>query len=113
MASKHQESRLLNGAKDFSFFLVGSLIYAVSVTAFTAPNQIAPGGITGISTMLNYVWGLPIGTLSLVLNLPNFTGNRAVARLYARRYNRWNRYDGASAGETFPSSFHGETDDGD
>lgn len=72
MASKHQEGRLLNGAKDFSFFLVGSLIYAVSVTAFTAPNQIAPGGITGISTMLNYVWGLPIGTLSLVLNLPIF-----------------------------------------
>ena len=52
--------------------LVGSIIYAASVNVFTAPNNIAPGGITGISTMLHSVFGWPIGLMIFVLNLPLF-----------------------------------------
>ena len=33
--------------------LAGSAVYAVEVNAFTAPNNIAAGGITGVATMLN------------------------------------------------------------
>lgn len=55
---------------DFLFMVAGACIYAVSVNAFTAPNNIAPGGITGLATMLNYLFGTPIGTLVLVLNIP-------------------------------------------
>lgn len=58
--------------KDALFFAAGSLIYAVSVNVFTAPNRIAPGGVTGISTMANYLWGFPIGMLGLLLNMPIF-----------------------------------------
>lgn len=58
--------------KDILFFVAGSLIYAVSVRSFTAPNQIAPGGITGISTMVNHISGWPIGMFSLLLNIPIF-----------------------------------------
>ncbi|HEX2986420.1 MAG TPA: YitT family protein [Caproiciproducens sp.] len=54
------------------FFIVGSFIYAVSVNVFTAPNKIAPGGVTGISTMVNYITGWPIGMFSLLLNIPLF-----------------------------------------
>lgn len=57
---------------DTLFFLVGSILYAVSVNVFSAPNNIAPGGFTGIATMLNYLFGLPIGTTILVMNLPFF-----------------------------------------
>lgn len=55
---------------DIIFISTGCAIYAVSVNAFTAPNQIAPGGITGISTMLNYVFDTPIGVMIAVLNIP-------------------------------------------
>lgn len=58
--------------KDILFFVAGSLIYAVSINGFTAPNHIAPGGVTGISTMVNYIAGWPIGMLSLLLNVPIF-----------------------------------------
>lgn len=57
-------------ALDIVFMLVGSVIYAVGINGFTAPNNIAPGGVTGISTMLNYLFGLPIGTLVFVINIP-------------------------------------------
>ena len=57
---------------DALFFLLGSLLYAVSVNVFSAPNNIAPGGFTGIATMLNYLFGLPIGITILVMNVPFF-----------------------------------------
>lgn len=57
---------------DALFFLLGSLLYAVSVNVFSAPNNIAPGGFTGIATMLNYLFGLPIGAVILVMNVPFF-----------------------------------------
>lgn len=55
---------------DGGFYLLGSVLYALSVNIFTAPNQIAPGGVTGVATLLNYAFHLPIGTLILVINLP-------------------------------------------
>ena len=50
--------------------LAGSAVYAVEVNAFTAPNNIAAGGITGVATMLNYLWGTPIGLVSFLSNVP-------------------------------------------
>ena len=55
---------------DYFIIIVGSVIYALSVVMFTAPNNIAPGGITGISTLINYAFGLPIGIMTLIMNIP-------------------------------------------
>ena len=43
---------------------------ALSVSFFTAPNEIAPGGVTGLATMLNHLVDLPIGATALLLNIP-------------------------------------------
>lgn len=51
-------------------YLLGSVLYAVSVNVFSAPNNIAPGGATGIATMLHAAWGLPIGSGIMLINLP-------------------------------------------
>lgn len=57
---------------DYLIIALGSIIYAISVVSFTSPNNIAPGGMTGIATMLNYLFGLPIGTFIFILNIPLF-----------------------------------------
>ncbi len=59
-------------AADYLVMILGAAVYALSVDFFTAPNNIAPGGVTGISTMLNYLFFLPIGGVSLILNIPLF-----------------------------------------
>ena len=46
---------------DAVFFLAGSFLFAVSIDTFTAPNQIAAGGLTGVATILNHMFGIPIG----------------------------------------------------
>lgn len=55
---------------DIGFILLGSIIYALSVDIFTAPNLIAPGGITGLATVLNYLFGTPIGLMAFFINVP-------------------------------------------
>lgn len=55
---------------DLGFILLGSIIYALSVDIFTAPNLIAPGGITGLATVLNYLFGTPIGLMAFFINVP-------------------------------------------
>lgn len=57
---------------DFVFFLCGSIVYAIEVNGFTAPNHIAPGGITGLSTVFNYLFQTPIGTVVFLINIPVF-----------------------------------------
>ena len=56
-----------------SFFLlnvVGSGAYAFGVQYFTAPHQIAPGGVVGFATIINFLWGLPIGVMTFLINVP-------------------------------------------
>lgn len=57
-------------AADGLLIAVGSLLYAISVVVFSAPNNIAPGGVTGLATLTQYLWGLPIGAVTIVMNLP-------------------------------------------
>ncbi len=57
---------------DVGFFLLGGIIYAVAVNIFTVPANIAPGGATGLSVLLNHMTEVPIGTSILLLNLPLF-----------------------------------------
>ncbi|MFN8449640.1 MAG: YitT family protein [Anaerolineae bacterium] len=49
---------------------VGAIISAVAVIVFEAPFKIAPGGISGIAIILNYVIHTPIGLVILLGNIP-------------------------------------------
>lgn len=65
---------------------VGSVLGAISYPLFLVPNHIAPGGLTGIATILNYLFQWPVGTTSLLLNVPLFlVGYRAMGRVFALR----------------------------
>ena len=55
---------------DIVIVTVGTLVYAVGVHCFTAPHNIAPGGVTGIATMLNYLFGAHIGLTTFLINIP-------------------------------------------
>jgi uncharacterized membrane-anchored protein YitT (DUF2179 family) len=64
--------RIKNVLRDFLLITSGSAIFSVSVNMFSAPNNIVQGGLTGVGTVANYLFSLPIGTVMLVLNIPLF-----------------------------------------
>ena len=58
-------------ALDLGADLIGSLIFAVSIVCFTEPANIAPGGVSGLAIIVNYLWDvLPIGAVSMIINIP-------------------------------------------
>ena len=48
----------------------GSLLVAAGLLVFTIPNNIAPGGVSGLATALAHISSLPVSLWSLLLNLP-------------------------------------------
>ncbi len=72
---------------DYLIIFAGSIIYAISIAVFTSPYNIAPGGIIGISTLLNYLFPfLPLGIMSFVLNIPIFIwGGKVLGWKYMTR----------------------------
>lgn len=55
---------------DGVFLFAGSFCFGLSVSVFTAPANIAPGGATGAAILLQYLFGLPTGIGTILLNLP-------------------------------------------
>lgn len=55
---------------DILLTIVGTFVFAAAVHIFTSPNQIAPGGMTGVSTIIYHLTGLPIGAVNITLNIP-------------------------------------------
>ena len=52
--------------------VLGCALGALAYPLFLVPNHIAPGGLTGLATVLNYLFHWPVGTTSLLMNIPLF-----------------------------------------
>ena len=65
--------KALNILKTAGLITLGSLIYAFAFDWLFAPNNIAMGGLTGLSQIVNHYFPfLPVGVLVVVMNVPLF-----------------------------------------
>ncbi|MEH7417639.1 YitT family protein [Neobacillus drentensis] len=48
----------------------GSTMISVGINMFILPFHLINGGIFGISLLLNYLWGLKVGLMFILLNIP-------------------------------------------
>jgi uncharacterized membrane-anchored protein YitT (DUF2179 family) len=58
--------------RDYSLILISSIIQAFSLRVFFVPAELASGGVSGISQLINYFTGWPIGLMVFIGNLPLF-----------------------------------------
>ena len=57
-------------AVDTVYDVVGSILFAIGVYTFAKSADFAPGGVSGLALICNYLWNLPIGTMTLIINIP-------------------------------------------
>lgn len=69
---KIQKIFTLSQARDYLFIAIGASLQAVAFFLFLIPGKLAPGGLSGLAQILNNYTGWPIGTLTLVFNIPLF-----------------------------------------
>lgn len=55
---------------EYGLLLVGCLLIAVSFNVFLNPNQIASGGVAGISTIVQHLFGVEPAVMQWILNIP-------------------------------------------
>lgn len=66
--------------------LLGCIIGGAAYPMFLVPNNIAPGGLTGAATVLNYLVQVPVGLTSMLMNIPLFIiGFKAMGRIFVLR----------------------------
>lgn len=50
--------------------VIGCFFMAAGTSLFLLPNQLSSGGFAGIATIIYYLFGMPLGTTMLILNIP-------------------------------------------
>ena len=67
-----QNKSLRDWAVMYLKIVIGAAFYAAGFQFFLYPNAITTGGVTGIAMIVNYLTGLPVGVLTIVMNVPLF-----------------------------------------
>lgn len=57
---------------DIIILLVGCFLMSISINMFLNPHNIAPGGLTGVSIIINSLTGLPIWLINISFDIPLF-----------------------------------------
>lgn len=64
------EKEVAKSVKRYVILTAAAVIYAIAISLFLDPNNIAPGGVTGISILVNRFTAIPTGTMNLLINIP-------------------------------------------
>ena len=59
-----------NWLKNYTFIIIGSFILAAGFVLFITPYKIVPGGVYGISIVLHWLFGTPVGMVALAFDIP-------------------------------------------
>lgn len=60
----------MKNVKKYVIITLAAFVYAVGVSLFTDPNNMAPGGVTGISIILSRILPVGTGTFIMLINIP-------------------------------------------
>src|SRR5699024_8844789 len=64
--------------------IIGAFITAYGLESVLIPNNVSDGGVTGLSIVGSQIFGLPLGILIAILNIPFiFLGYKQISRSFA------------------------------
>lgn len=82
----HNKSTKKENIFSYLQIIVGCILGGAAYPLFLTPGNIAPGGLTGLAMVINYLFHWPVGTVTLILNMPlfifgwKFMGKRFILR---------------------------------
>ncbi|MGG4454745.1 MULTISPECIES: YitT family protein [Brevibacillus] len=88
MARKRRTAIQMNSPQrkvlEYGMLVLGSLVLATSFNLFLNPNQIASGGVSGLSTILHNLFGFSPAVVQWAMNIPLFLlGFKLLDRQYS------------------------------
>ncbi len=58
--------------QDIIFIIIGTYLVSFGINFFLLPLKLTTGGVSGIGTILYYLFNIPLGVTTIVLNIPLF-----------------------------------------
>lgn len=66
------EHKLWHYFNQYLVITFGSALYAIGFQFFLYPNNISSGGVVGTAMIINTLTGIPVGVMTILLNIPLF-----------------------------------------
>ena len=66
------EHKLWHYFNQYLVITFGSVLYAIGFQFFLYPNNITSGGVVGTAMIINMLTGIPVGVMTILLNIPLF-----------------------------------------
>ena len=80
------KAKLKNIVYEYAGLTIGSMVMSLGLVLFLIPGKIAPGGVSGIGIVLYHLFGLPVGIVMLVFNIPlYFIGLKLLGKTFGVR----------------------------
>ena len=57
---------------EWIYMVSGTFLVSLAFSCFFIPNEIAPGGVSGFATLINVLFGFPVGLGVIICNIPIF-----------------------------------------
>jgi len=67
-----EQHKAIKNVLRYFVITLGAVVYALGFQLILFPNSIVSGGISGVAMIINRLSGLPVGVLTIVLNIPLF-----------------------------------------
>ena len=65
-----EKKTLKTHIKDYVIITIACVFYGIAISQFLDPNDIAPGGVSGLSMIINRLIPIEVGTLIMMINIP-------------------------------------------
>lgn len=66
----NRKTNMLHRCKKYLMITFGTLLYSAGISLLLDPNNLAPGGVSGISIILSKLTPITTGTWILIINIP-------------------------------------------
>ena len=66
----HEKKSIKSHIKDYIIITIASFFFGLAISQFLNPNNIAPGGVSGLSMIINRLINIEVGTIIFMINVP-------------------------------------------
>lgn len=72
MKEVNSKNKIVEFVIELIYIAIGATFIAIGINLFLLPNKMTTGGASGIATVLYYVFNLPMGLTTILINVPLF-----------------------------------------
>ena len=72
MRKIEKKNKIIEFAIELIYVVIGASFIALGINLFLLPNKMTTGGASGIATVLYYVFNIPMGITTIIINIPLF-----------------------------------------